>query len=177
MISTGSCLNKYPIPRNSHCFCCNPSLCASLFLLFMCARLKLVLLPFSWAEMCLPSAAGPILQLPGQKAGPCRVSVLNTQGLQGPAPSHSRHIFHVWRGCTGALICACMERWLRACTLHLCMPAVSAQAWTFHLPVGEVAVCWGPPGIRHVVRAVVGSGGWSLFQISLFLSFSLCRIF
>lgn len=119
--------------------------------------------------MCLPSAAGPVLQLPGQKAGPCGVSVLSTWGMQGPAPSQAQHIFHTWRGCTGPLICDCMERWLRTRMLHLCMPAVSAQTHTFHLPVGEVAVCWGLPGIRHVVRAEVGSGGWSLFQIFLFL--------
>lgn len=97
--------------------------------------------------------------------------------MWGPAPGQARHVFHAWRGCTGPLVCACLEPWLGAWTLHLCMPAVSAQARTFHLSMGGVAVFWGPPGIRHVARAVVGSGGWSLFQISLFLSFSLCRIF
>lgn len=73
----------------------------------------------------------------------CGVSVLNTRGVRGPAPSQARGIFHARRGCAGPLICACTERRLRARTLHLCMPAVSAQARTFHLPVGEVAVLLG----------------------------------
>lgn len=127
------------------------------------------------AERYLPLAAGPVLQLPGQRAGPCRVSVLST-GWPGQRPARRTAPSAPAEAARGLSLCL-PGAMAQGTPLHLCMPALSAQARAFHLPVAEVAVCAGPPGIRSIVIAVVASGGWCLFQISLFLPFSLCRTF
>lgn len=120
----------------------------------MCARLKLGLLRFSQAATCLPATAVPVLPLPGQEAECCGgASVAGTWGVRRPAaqPGTCR-LPRTERSHE-----ACARR-LRTQTLHLCVPGVSARARAFHLPAGKVAACLGPPGIRHVARAVVGRG-------------------
>lgn len=126
MISTGM-PQQIPIPRNSHCFCCSPSLCASLFLLFMCTRLQLVLLHFSWAEMCLPSAAGPVLRLPGQKAGRCAGCVEHTGRAGSSTQPGTRHLPRA-------------ERLRRAS--HLCLHGATAQG-TYSPSVHACSECTG----------------------------------
>lgn len=113
----------------------------------------------------MPATAVPVLQLPGQKAERCgRASALGTRGAQGAGgPARHAAIFHAQSDCTRAAlaVCVCGQPRLRAHTLHLCVPGVSARARAFHLPVGKVDACLGPPGIRHAVRAVVGTRGCS----------------
>lgn len=154
MISTGSCLNKYPITRNSHCFCCNSSLCTSLFLFFMCARLKLVLLHFSWAEMCLPPVQVPFCSCQGRRQvhvgwvcwthracgvqHPARhgTSSMHGEAARGllSAPAWSRGSGH------GLSICACLQ-WV-----HRHVPSTCLWAeWLFagdHLASGMLSELW-----------------------------------
>lgn len=165
----GSCLNDYPIPRNSCCFCSNPSCYASIVLLPVCI-LPLAFLSGSNMFTCNRSSSSTASRAGGSVLwqGKCR-------GHAGHAenPGPATHL-----PCTG---------WLpEACTCHLWVHGVmalgtyspSVRACTehtghaFHLPVGKVAACLRLPGIRHIDRAVVRPGEWpcsSLFTCAKFL--------